>query len=223
MGQERHLIIVDDDTAFRESLRTLLRAAQLFERISLYADADQFMRWAKSALAAEALCDLVLVDLNMPRVSGLELLSGIKAQWPQTSVFILTIYDEPTQVMAAVCKGADGYLLKGSEPETLLQDISHALHYGASLSPKLARTLIDAVRLLPPQPQSDPGRASASLGKRQVAILKALSEGQSYQEAAQALNISLDTVRWHIRKIYSALEVQCAAQAVAKALSLRLI
>lgn len=221
MGQERHLIIVDDDTAFRESLRTLMRAAHLFERISLFADADQFMRWAKSAPGAETLCDLVLMDLNMPRMNGLELLRAVKAQWPLTCVFMLTIYDEPAQVMAAVSGGADGYLLKGSDPETLLQDISQATRHGAGLSPGLTRTLIDAVRLLSPQPVAHP--PSATLSARQVEILRALSEGQSYQEAAQGLNISLDTVRWHIRKIYAVLEVQCAAQAVAKALTLRLI
>jgi len=221
LEQERHLVIVDDDTAFRESLRTLLRAAGLFERVSLYADADQFMRWAKAASGDEALCDLVLLDLNMPRMNGLELLKAVKAQWPSTSVFMLTIYDEPAQVMAAVCAGADGYLLKGSDPDALLQEVAHAVRFGAGLSPKLTRALIDAVRLLPSQPTTS--LPVEGLSDRQVEILKALSQGQSYQEAAQALNISLDTVRWHIRKIYGALEVQCAAQAVARALALRLI
>jgi DNA-binding NarL/FixJ family response regulator len=163
--------------------------------------------------------DVVLTDMGLPDKDGVALTREVKLLFPQLRVLVLTVFDDPARVLAAICAGADGYLLKSASNQELIEQLQLVIDHGAPMSTALAGTMMRLVR------ESNRDRFGAAnlprdlgLSPRQLAVLRGLVEGLSYREIGERLGISLDTVRSHIRQIYAALQVHSVAEAVGYAL-----
>jgi len=207
--------IVEDDPRYRESLEMLLghapgvRLAGSFDRAEgLLAQADRAPRpW-----------DLVLMDVHLPGAGGIESTRVLKRLAPEVLVVVLTVFEEPRVILEAICAGADGYLLKRTPPEQLLEQVRLVSAGGAPLTPAVARTVLDLVR----EPHA-PLPNDIGLSERERDVLRGLVQGLAYKQVADHLGISLDTVRTHVRTTYRKLQVHSVAEAVSRALRERLV
>jgi two-component system, NarL family, nitrate/nitrite response regulator NarL len=215
------LATVEDDPRYRNSLSLLLRGLPRFSHVGSHSSAAPLLIAARKAraLGMPMPWDVVLTDMGLPDIDGVTLTAELKQLFPQIRVIVLTVFDEPARVLAAICAGADGYLLKSSTSDELIDALDLVVRDGAPLSSALAGTVLRLVR----QSQGDrPGQGGLprdlGLTQRQIEVLRGLVDGKSYREIGERLDISLDTVRSHIRQIYSALQVHSVAEAVSYAL-----
>ena len=219
------LATVEDDPRYRSSLSLLLRGLPRFTHAASYSSAEPLLAAARKAreLGMPMPWDVVLTDVGLPGTDGVELTGEVKRLFPQMRVVVLTVFDEPAKVLAAICAGADGYLLKSSGSEEIIEQLDAVVRQNAPLSPALASTVLRLVR------ESNSERLGAAtlprdlgLTQRQLEVLRGLVGGLSYREIGERMEISLDTVRSHVRQIYSALQVHSVAEAVSYALRHRL-
>jgi len=217
---------VEDDPRYRNSLALLLRGLSGFAHAGSYDRAGPLLHAARAAhvLGNAAPWDVVLTDMGLPDTNGIELTRELKALFPSLRVILLTVFDEPARVLAAICAGADGYLLKSSTSQELIDQLDLVVRHGAPISTAIAGTVLRLVR------EGNNERLGArelprdlGLTQRQLAVLSSLVEGLSYREIGERLTISIDTVRSHIRQIYAALQVHNVAEAVSYALKHRLV
>jgi DNA-binding NarL/FixJ family response regulator len=217
---------VEDDPRYRNSLTLLLRGLSEFTHADSYDCATPLLHAARSAhaLGNSAPWDVVLTDMGLPDTDGIELTRELKALFPGLRVILLTVFDEPAHVLAAICAGADGYLLKSSTSQELIDQLDLIVRQGAPISTAIAGTVLRLVR------EGNNERLGTrtlprdlGLTQRQLMVLSSLVEGLSYREIGERLAISIDTVRSHIRQIYSALQVHNVAEAVSYALKHRLV
>jgi DNA-binding NarL/FixJ family response regulator len=161
----------------------------------------------------EAPPDIALIDIDLPGMSGIEGIRCLRAEWPQVFPLVLTVHDDDDRVLDALCAGANGYLLKNTPPVRLLDCIRDAANGGAPMSPEVARRVIDVFRQIRP-----PANAEYQLTPHESRILKLLVEGENYKTAAAKLDITVNTISYHVRRIYEKLQVHSRTEAVAKAL-----
>ncbi len=157
---------------------------------------------------------VVLMDIEMPGTTGIDATRRLKQTHPALPVIVVTVFEEPATILDAICSGADGYLLKRTPIDELLEDIEVVCQGGSPLTPGIARTVLSLMR------QAAPKAAPASqldLTEREQEVLRGLVEGKTYREVAQTLFISIDTVRTHIRSLYKKLQVHNVAAAVRRA------
>jgi DNA-binding NarL/FixJ family response regulator len=171
--------------------------------------------------------DVLLQDLGLPRMSGIDVTREVKRRWPAVEVLIFTIFDEEEKVMEAVKAGASGYLLKGASSEKILEAI-HEVHAGGSvIQPNLARRLLRRFHVAetdsrpPPVFREEP--PTRPLTEREIEILRLIAKGLSNNEAASVLKLSRATVRTHLEHIYTKLEVTNRVEAVTEGLRKGLI
>ena len=212
---ERRISIayVEDDSRFRFHFAELLSQFEVVEEVATFLSAEVFLAEVDSYRAKDAPLpwSFVFMDLGLPGIDGIEAIRRLKARFPNAKVMALTVFEEPDRILSAITAGADGYLLKSIPIEALRRDIDWALRHGASLSPALAEAVLKVIRSHAPR-SSDP--ATYVLSPRQIEVLRALSEGQSYRDIAVNLDVSIDTVRSHVRQIYASLQVKSAREAV---------
>ncbi len=161
--------------------------------------------------------DVLLVDIGLPGMNGIEGVRVLKERHPRLTMLMFTVYDEDERVFAALCAGASGYLLKKTPPARLLESIREAAHGGAPMSPEIARKVVGLFREIRP-----PLRADYDLTPHELRLLKLLVEGHSYKTAAAELGVSYNTICFHIKNVYSKLQVHSKSEAVSKALRQRL-
>lgn len=159
----------------------------------------------------------MLLDIQLPGISGDEALGSIRALCPHLRILMLTVFSDRDRLFTSICRGAHGYLLKSTPPARLLDAIRAAREGGSPFSPEIARHI---VHLFQNTDQSGPGNELTVQEKR---LLRLLSDGYSYQAAADQMNVSVNTVRNYIRSIYQKLHVHSKSEAVGKALRQRLI
>jgi DNA-binding NarL/FixJ family response regulator len=200
--------IVEDNAALRTSLAQLIDSAPNLVCVGAFADAEDLLDRLQTCKP-----DVVLMDIGLPGMSGVEALPRLKEARPTAEVLMLTVYDDDKRIFEAVCAGASGYLLKKTPPEQILQAILDIRRGGAPMTPKIARRVIEMFRGASPTSQF-----SRQLSQREEEVLNALVEGLSYKMIADQLYISIDTVRSHIKHIYEKLHVNSKAQAIALAL-----
>lgn len=210
--------IIEDDARYRRSVELLVAHTEGLALAGSFAS-------PRAALATDASSwDVALVDVDLPGMTGIELTRRLKAQRPDLAVLILTVFEEPGTMLQAICAGADGYLLKRSSARDLVQAIRAARTGGAPLTAPVARGVLELVRRLG---QAEAARVSGpervDLSAREREVLRCLVDGRSYQETATALAVQLDTVRTHVRNLYRKLQVNRAAEAVARALRDQLV
>ncbi|MEM8891968.1 MAG: response regulator transcription factor, partial [Bacteroidota bacterium] len=157
--------------------------------------------------------DVVLMDINLPGMSGIEGVKKLKAQQPDLDIIMLTIQVDDHSVFESICAGATGYMIKSTPPAALLQAIEEVNKGGAPMSANIARKVLGSFRRSSDSPLSD----------RETEILRLLCEGQNYKSIAEALFVSGHTVRSHIKNIYKKLHVNSRAEAVKKAMRDKLV
>jgi DNA-binding NarL/FixJ family response regulator len=208
--QPIRVAIVEDQRATRQGLAALIGGSPGLTLVGQYASMEE----ALPAIQAE-FPDVVLVDIGLPGMSGVEGVRRIHQRFPQLPMLMLTVMDDDDTVFAAICAGACGYLLKETEPARILECIRELHAGGAPMSPSIARKVVFTLQGMTTL------RAAAELSSRQSEILQLLAEGHSYKSCAKLLNVSLDTIRFHVRKIYDRLHVNSRAEAVWKAYGAR--
>jgi len=162
--------------------------------------------------------DVLLTDLGLPLMSGAEGIRILKESHPQLPILALTVYNDEEDIFEALCAGASGYLLKNTSPARLLESIKEVLGGGAPMSPEVARRVIRLFREISP-----PAKCDYQLTPQETELLKLMVEGHNYKAAAAQLGITINTVSFHVRNIYSKLQVHSKSEAVAKALRNRLV
>ena len=156
--------------------------------------------------------DVLLADIGLPGISGIEGVRRIHEWMPELPILMLTVHEDSDSVFSAVCAGACGYLLKETPPARLLESIRELYEGGAPMSPGIARKVVLMFQ------KTAPRKEDMQLSLRQLEILRMLAEGHSYKACAATLDVGLDTVRSHVRKIYERLHVHSRSEAVWKAL-----
>jgi DNA-binding NarL/FixJ family response regulator len=196
--------IVEDDAGVREGLTRVLGRARDFRCLGAYADAETALRELPGAQP-----DVVLMDINLPGMNGVECARKLKMLLPSTQIMMVTVYEDPERIFEALAAGATGYLLKKTPPAQLLNAIRDVHSGGAPMSSQIARKVVSCF-------QTEPRTDSDPLSPREQEILHALAQGYLIKEIADQLSIGFDTARTHIRRIYDKLHVHSRAQAVAK-------
>lgn len=206
------ILIYDDIDQLRESLELLLNSAEDFEVVGTFdncetvADDIPFFK-----------PDIVLMDIDMPGMSGLEGVKKIRSFNNDVKILMLTVFDDNKNVFTALKFGANGYLLKKTAPDKLIEYIREAYNGGAPMSASIATQVLKMFKeIVPPD-------NNYNLSEREKRVLQLLVDGNSYKMVASEMQISIDTVRSHIRNIYEKLHVNSKSEAVAKALKDRLI
>lgn len=200
--------IIEDHTAFR---RTLVRVLNTETGLQCTRDFDSCEK-ALAALAHDETPGLILLDVGLPGMSGLDGIRLLKERAPKTLVVILTVFEDDDKVFQAICAGAAGYLLKTSSATDITQAVRDALAGGSPMTPRIARRVLDMFSKFAPK-QSDYG-----LSDREKEILLLMTTGLIKKEIADKLTLSIHTVDTYLRRIYEKLEVNTRTGAVAKAL-----
>jgi DNA-binding NarL/FixJ family response regulator len=212
------VIVIEDDPRYRSTLEQLLRHADGFVPVASFADPVAAVREAESVARSGVAppWDLVLTDLEMPGLDGIETTRRLKAAMPGVKVVVLTVFEEPSTILSAICAGADGYLLKKARAPELLSGLRAVSEGGAPLTPAVAKRVLDLMRDLGPAPGSGAPRR-LDLTEREQQVLRGLVEGLSYKQVADVLGMGLGTVRTHVTGIYRKLQVHNVAEAVSRA------
>lgn len=212
--------IVEDDRHYRASLETLFTHAPDFEWAESFTSGDAMLEALDRTVPESAgpPWDLVLMDLDLPGTDGVTCTRLLKERSAGLPVVVVTVSEDPDTVLRAICAGADGYLAKRTPPVDLIAELRVVLAGGAPLSAGVARTVLTLIREPTERRRPATPTADLHLTEREQDVLRRLVQGLSYQRVADDLGISLDTVRTHVRRVYSKLQVHSVAQAVSRAL-----
>ncbi len=208
------VVIIEDMREVREGLTMLINGTPGFRCVGSYRTMEDALR----QLAAGDAPDIILTDIGLPGMSGIEGIGILRERLPGVPILALTIYDNDDQVFAALCAGAAGYLLKNTPPARLLDSLHEAAAGGAPMSPEVARRVVKLFREFRP-----PEHAEYRLTAQETELLKLLVEGHHKKTAAHAMGISVNTVSFHLKNVYAKLQVHSKTEAVAKALRERLL
>lgn len=207
------VLLVEDQRDVREGLYALINGSSGFRCLAAFRTMEEALRAVDKELP-----DVVLTDVGLPGMSGIEGTRILKQTYPELPVVALTVYDDDEDVFSALCAGATGYLLKNTPPAKLLESLKDVVSGGAPMSPEIALRVIRLFREFSPPP-----RASYRLTQQEVELLKLIVNGHTYKTAAYELRISISTVSFHLQNIYNKLQVHSKTEAVAKALRDRLV
>ena len=207
------VLIYDDNEALRTSMEALITEDQGFELLAAMPNAETVETDIK-----ELQPDVVLMDIDMPVVNGVEAVRKISRINDKLPVIMLTVFDDNENIFNAICAGASGYILKRYATEEIPSAIRMVLEGGAPMTGSVARKVL----MMVPQAKTTEQEKS-DLTEKECAILKFLVNGYSYKMIAAELKISIDTVRFHIKKIYDKLHVHSATEAVSKAIKDKLV
>ncbi len=202
--------IVDDEKKLCKSIATFLNGSAGFRCMSIYGSAEAALKHLPTDNP-----DVVLMDINMSGMDGIECVKQLKMLAPQIQIMMLTVYEDTEKIFKALAAGATGYLLKRLEPEELLQAIRDVHSGGSPMSNSIARKVVASFQVA-----DVAGENKNLLTSREQAVLDCLAQGLAYKQIGDQLNISINTIRTHLRHIYEKLHVQSRTEAVAKYLRL---
>ena len=206
-------IIVEDQRDLREGLQMLINFTPGFKCLGAFRTMEEAIARIKYNLP-----DVVLSDIGLPGMSGIEGIRILKEKYPDLIILVLTVYDDNEKIFDALCAGASGYLLKHTEPSQLISSVKEAVSGGAPMFPEVASKVIKLFREVRP-----PEKVDYDLTPHETRLLKLLVEGHNYVTAAEELKISYNTIKFHVRNIYDKLQVHSKSEAVAIAMRDRLI
>jgi DNA-binding NarL/FixJ family response regulator len=204
------IVLFEDNDRLRESLAYLLN----MNEYDVVGDYNQCSDAANIARVYEP--DVVLMDIDMPGDNGIKGVRMIKEARPQTSVIMYTVFEDDEKLFECLCAGANGYLLKKTPPARLFDAIQEVLEGGAPMSPVIARKVLNTF-------QVKETSNKYHLSPREIEVLQWLIKGYSIKIIASEMNLAFDTVRSHLKNIYQKLHVNCGKEAIAKALSERIV
>jgi DNA-binding NarL/FixJ family response regulator len=201
--------IVEDNAALGAGLRKIVESAPDFRCLGVWTTAEDALKKIDAFRP-----QVVLMDINLPGMSGIEATARIKQHLPELQVIMVTVYRDHDQIFAALKAGASGYLLKRSTPEEVRQAIRDVRSGGAPMSAEIARRVVEAFHQ--PIKSADAGADEVKLSKRETEILEHLTKGLANKEIADRLDISVETVRVHLRRVYEKLHVHSRTEAAMK-------
>jgi DNA-binding NarL/FixJ family response regulator len=205
--------IFEDSKNFRDGLADLIRLSPQFEFLGAFPDCSDIVEKLSTLRP-----DVVLMDIRMPGMTGIEAVQIIKAKFPTTKVIMQTVYEDDERVTAAICAGASGYLLKNSPPQKFIDAVEDAFHGGAPMTGSIAAKVLAMF-----QNKFEVAKSDSGLSPREKEVLQKLVQGKSYKMIAADLEISYVTVRFHMKNIYDKLHVNSMTEAVAKAVHERIV
>jgi len=200
------IVVVEDETWLREDLVKKINAAPGFHCVSSYRRAEE----ALEGIPTDA-PDVVLMDINLPGMDGVECVRRLRAILPQVKYLMLTVYSESEKIFDSLLAGASGYLLKRTHTPELLEAIQQVRSGGAPMSSSIARQVVDYFNDM-----GDQRPDTSSLSPRERQVLELLAKGAAYKKIADELALSIDTVRMHVKHIYAKLHVHTRSEATAK-------
>ncbi|MBX7152540.1 response regulator transcription factor [bacterium] len=206
--------IVDDNLNVREGLEALINGTDGYECVATYASCESMLNSVNNKPP-----HVLLMDLSLPGISGIEGIKRVKKLMPNVNILVLTIHEENEFIIEALCAGAAGYVVKGISPAKLLEFIKEVNEGGAPMSSTIARKIVTIIQHTNQKPKSDEIHLSA----QEERVLQKLSTGNTYEAIAQELNISFNTIKFHVRNIYSKLQSNNRTEAIAKAIRLKII
>ena len=208
-----YVAIVEDDAEMRETLQRLISTTDGFDCVGVFENCEAALLFFKSEQP-----DVILMDINLPGMSGIDGVKLIKSMYPKINVIMLTVYQDDDNIFRSICAGAMGYLQKRTSKDVLLNAIHEVYTGGAPMNASIARRVIELFRKT-----AAPIPSESSLTQREMQILESLVDGGSYKMIAEKHFISVETVRNHIKHIYEKLHVHSKSEAVAKALKERIV
>lgn len=206
--------LCEDNEAFRESLRQFIDESPGFQVIASLSSADSIIDTFRIISP-----DVVLMDIDMPGITGIQATALIKTHFPSINVLMLTVYDDDRKIFDAILSGAMGYLLKKTPPARILDSITEVQMGGASMNASIVKKVINFFN----ENNAYSKTEEYTLSPRELSILKCLVNGDSYKMIADNCSISIGTVRSHINNIYKKLHINSKSEAVAKAIKERII
>ena len=201
-------VIIEDQRDLREALATLINFTPGFKCVGAFRTMESALARVRSELP-----DVVLTDIGLPGMNGIEGTRRLKEMHPELVVLVLTVYNDNEKIFDALCAGACGYLLKQTEPSELMRSLREAVTGGAPMSPEVARRVINIFRDIRP-----PEKADYNLTPHETRLLKLLVEGYNYVAAAEKLGVSYNTLKYHVRNIYDKLQVHSQSEAAVVAM-----
>ena len=205
--------VIEDIREIRDGLTTLINFTEGFRCTGSYRSVEE----ALTRLSTDV-PDVLLSDIGLPGMSGIEGIRIIKERYPDMQILMLTVYDDDDRIFDALCAGASGYLLKRTPPAKLLENIREAMSGGAPVSPEVASRVIKFFREFHTTERTD-----YDLTPHETRLLKLLTEGYNYTTAAEKLGVSYNTIKFHVRHIFEKLQVHTKSEAVVKAMRDRLV
>lgn len=200
------VIIVEDEDFFMEEFSERINSDERFQLINTYKNAESILHACNLYEP-----DVLIADLGLPGISGIELIKQLKISWKNTQILVCTKHSEDDFVFNAICNGASGYVLKSANENEFLQAIIELYQGGSPMSFQIARKVLGFL-----QEKKEPKSEYEKLTKREHQIVEYLSQGLRYKEMAILLNLSEETIRKHIQNIYRKLEVQSRTEAINK-------
>ncbi|GAB3321517.1 response regulator transcription factor [Larkinella ripae] len=208
------VVLFEDNKSFRQNLSLFLASSERVFLAGSYGDANDAL-----AKVRKHRPNVVLMDIQMPGISGIEAMQKIKAAYPDTKVLIQTVFEDDHKVFSAICGGASGYVLKSPDPDVILQAIIDVANGGAHMSPTVAAKVLTMFQHQFVQAQP----TYVELTDRERQVLGCLVKGMSYKMIADACCLSYHTVHWHVKHIYEKLHVNSAPEAIVKAIAEKLV
>ncbi|HTL74482.1 MAG TPA: response regulator transcription factor [bacterium] len=203
--------IVEDNDKLRGTLAKVIGRAEGFRFVSDYASAEDAL-----ADLPKVKPDVVLMDINLPGINGVECVRKLKFLLPQTQVMMLTVYEDTENIFNALAAGANGYMLKRTPTKELLEAIREVHRGGSPMTTHIARLVVQSLQKPVAAPAPSSGGELSELSEREQQVLDLLAQGLIYKEIAEKLNIGYETVHTYIRRIYEKLQVRTRTEAVAK-------
>ncbi|MFK8008627.1 MAG: response regulator [Saprospiraceae bacterium] len=207
--EEINLAIVEDDAVIKESLETFMQVHPTIKLTLSVTSVEAFLEKAQSPLRPKI--DVMLLDIGLPGMNGIQGIYHIRQKYPDTDIIMLTTFEEDDKIYDALCAGACSYISKRTPLVKIREAVFTVAQGGSYMSPSIARKI--AERFMPKKKQKE-----SVLSERQKQIVQALVDGLSYKMIGNKLNISLDTVRDHIKRIYRTLEVNSKVEVIKKAM-----
>lgn len=205
------LVVYEDNSRLRESLLLLLGNDHTYNIAGAFSNCNNVIEDMEQATP-----DLVIMDIDMPGMNGIEGVKKIKEQYPDIKIVMHTVFEDDNRIFDSICAGADGYLLKNTSPAKLLDSLQEVMYGAVPMSPFVAQRVFQHFRQKEVAPDY-------KLTAREKEILQLLVKGNSYKMIAAELQISVDTVKKHLQNTYHKLHVSCGTEAVAKAIRQKIV
>jgi len=211
------IAIFDDNKNIRESITLLLKTVPGLEVVGSFSHVLDCLEDVR-----ECQPDIVLMDIEMPGMTGIEAVKLIKQELPHVQILMQTVFEDDDRVFDSICAGASGYILKNHLNTRLVESIMELQYGGSPMSPSIARKVLNKLQQIPQHVKQE-APPDYHLTPREKEVLACIVEGLSYKMIGDRLNISYETVRSHIKKIYEKLHVASLTEAVAKAINQRIV
>ncbi len=210
------VVVFDDNNTRRDGLKLLIELSGNMECVGAFNDCRDVIKKVEVTQP-----DVVLMDIDMPNVNGIEGLKILRTQFPDLKILMQTVFEDDEKIFSCIQAGADGYILKKATPQDLIKGIEDIMNGGAAMTPSVARQVLRYVNTK--ENKSSQRQEEFKLTERETEILGHLVKGMSYKMIADQCNVSLATINTHIRHIYEKLQVNSGTEAVAKAIEHQIV